>query len=113
MLFCYKIKSKIRLYFRTKSPIFSRPHRIFSLWRPFATADYNWGALGACPLAFLPLFYTTWSPDSYWLPQTHIPRTHTDTLLTLFLAFLTVIRVELGVRGSEHMRVGEAWYHML
>jgi len=71
------------------------------------------GALGACPLAFLPLFYTTWSPDSYWLPQTHIPRTHTDTLLTLFLAFLTVIRVELGVRGSEHMRVGEAWCHML
>ena len=41
VLFCYKIKPKIPLYFSIKSRIFSRPHRISSLWRPFATADCN------------------------------------------------------------------------
>ena len=33
VLFCYKIKPKMPLYFGTKSRIFSHPHRISSLWR--------------------------------------------------------------------------------
>ena len=44
VLFYYKIKPKIPLYFSIKSRIFSHPHRISSLsslWRPLAMADYN------------------------------------------------------------------------
>ena len=37
----YQIKPKIPLYFGTKSRIFSRSHRISSLWRHLAMADYN------------------------------------------------------------------------
>jgi len=52
------------------------------------------------------LFYhTARSPERRAFP-THTTRTHTDTLLTLFLASLAVIRVELGVRGLEHTRGG-------
>ena len=41
MLFCYKIKPKIPLYFSVKSRIFSRPHRISSLRLTFSVAYYN------------------------------------------------------------------------
>ena len=40
-LFCYKIKPEIPLYYSINSRIFSRSHRISSLWRTFALADYN------------------------------------------------------------------------
>ena len=37
---------------------------------------------------------------------------YTQTLLTLLLAYLAAIRVELGVRDLKHMHGGEAWYQM-
>ena len=68
---------------------------------------------GSPSLGFSTLFYhTAWSPERRASP-THTTHTHTDTLLTLFLASLAKIRVELGVRGLEHTRGGEDWCQML
>jgi len=52
-------------------------------------------------------------PREKGFPHAHDAHTHTDTLLTLYLASLAKIRVELGVRGLEHTRGGEDWCQLL
>jgi len=88
VLFCYKIRPKIPLYFSTKSRIFSHSHRISSVWRPFAMADYNQQYRTKTRMPFILLTRSRWHKQNLHIAYMQ--------LLSVFAVLLELLQARPG-----------------